>query len=212
MTAGTRGSAIGLLLAVALPISAGAQTLRGFAFGAFVTNAEVNRGSQAEGFGGGGTLEADVWRLHLQLAGLHAPVSGSSGSGVDYSITQLDGSAVYLVRPYFGVEAGAGRRFVSPDFRAQEVGWLRAGLWSNLSLTRIARVLLRGALLPGAEFSGGGDGGLGVEIGLGATVGSPTGRVEGVADFQFQHFGRTVAGLDVPTQFSVSRVGVRLRL
>ena len=64
------------------------------------------------------------------------------------------------------------------------------------------------------RFSGGGEAGLSVELGFGAAVGTPNGRVRVRADYEFQRIDRKVFPADVeykvPVQTQVGRLGLEV--
>lgn len=212
MTArGRRRRIAAALLWLGAAEGATAQEVQVSAFGALVANQEIGLVDEAVGVGVGGELQVSHARWRARVGGVHAWL-GTTLFNPTYTAVQLEGSGMYFVRPFLALEAGLGRRFVSPEFSAQEIGWFKAGVRWETVLARIARLWASGDVLPGARFSGGGDAGLGLEVGFGTVLGSPTGTLRALAEFQFQRVGRTVGGFDVPIEFSVARLGVTLRL
>ena len=200
-----------VLLAAATPRSGDAQVIRLSGFGVAATNSEVEGTREAKGLGFGAGARADLSRFRGELRYLHAALRGDFSIQPDYNLDQLDATVSYFWRPYLAAQVGIARRFVSPDFVAQDVGMLRIGVLSEVRLARIAGVWVRGAYLPLSRFSGGGSAGLGLEVGLGADVGSPEGRLQGFAAFDFQRIDREAAA-SAPIQFSVGQAGLKLQL
>jgi hypothetical protein len=202
--------------ALALLVGAGssgaaAQEVRATAFGAAVTNAEVEDTRQARGLGGGIGAEVTFRRFRAEVSYLHAALEADYSIQPDYNLDQLDLSLSWFWRPYLAAQIGAARRFTSPEFVAQEVGLFRIGVLSETRLARIAGIWARGAYLPLTRYSGGGSAGLGLELGLGVDLGSPEGRFAGFAAFAYQRLDRNAAA-EAPLQFSVGQAGVRVRL
>jgi len=187
-----------------------AQEVRASAFGAAVTNAEIEDTRQARGLGGGVGARVAFPRFRGEAAYLHAALHADYSSQPDYNLDQLDIYLTWFFRPYLGAQIGAVRRFTSPEFSAQDVGSLRLGIVSETRLATIAGVWARGAYVPLARFSGGGSTSLGLELGLGVEVGRLDGRLQGFAAFEYQRLDRSDA--DAALQFSVGQAGIRLRL
>jgi hypothetical protein len=209
----TRALGIGALalLVGAVLSRAAAQEVRASAFGAAVTNAEVENTRQARGLGGGIGAQVAFTRFRAEVSYLHAALKADYSIQPDYNVDQVDLSLSWFWRPYLAAQIGAARRFTSPEFVAQEVGLFRLGILSQARLARIAGIWARGAYLPLSRFSGGGSTGLGLELGMGVEVGYPEGRVKGFAAFAYQRLDRN-AGAEAPLQFSVGQAGVRVRL
>jgi hypothetical protein len=205
--------AIGLGVALLLtPGAAKAQVVVHLTgFGAAATNAEVEdtRQSRGLGFGVGAEVERAPFRMEAHY--LHAALKADFSIQPDYNVDELDLTATWLWRPYLAPQLGVARRFISPEFAAQDVGLLRVGALSEVRLARIAGLWVRGAFLPLTRFSGGGSGGLGLEIGLGLEVGDPASRLSGFASFDYQRINREAAA-EAPLQYSAGQAGVKLRL
>ena len=82
------------------------------------------------------------------------------------------------------------------------------GLHYVADVTSLAEVWVRGAMLPWSSFSGGGEAGVGVAVGMGVRVGRSDGRLRGVMSYGFDRLDRTVRGVDVPVQAERFEVGV----
>jgi hypothetical protein len=199
------------LLTLLAPGPLVAQTVRLAAFGVAATNSEVEGTRQAKGLGFGVAARAERSRFRLDVRYLHASLRADFSIQPDYDVDEVDVAATYFWRPYLAAQIGAARRFTSPAFVAQDVGLVRLGVLSETRLARIAGLWVRGAYLPVSRFSGGGNAGLGIEVGLGAELGAPEGRVQGFAEFAYQRLDREAAAA-APIQFSAGQVGVRVRL
>ena len=199
-----------LALALAAPGLMQAQTVRLAVFGAAATNSEVEDAREAKGPGFGAAARVEGSRLRLEACYLHAALRARFAIQPDYDVDQIDLAVTYFWRPYLAAQVGLARRFMSPDFVAQDVGALRLGVLSEVRLARIAGLWVRGAYLPVSRFSGGGSAGFGVEMGFGAAIGPPEGRLQGFAEFEYQRIDRNAATV-APLQFSAGRLGVRVR-
>lgn len=200
-----------LLLVVLAPPGAEAQVVRVGAFGVAATNAEVEDTRQARGLGAGVSAEAEWKRLRVEGRFVHAALQADFSVQPDYNVDQFDVIATWYWRPYLAVHAGLGRRFMSPELVAQDVGLARIGVRSDVRLASVAGVWVRGAYLPFSRFSGGGSADLGLEIALGVEVGAPASRFLGFATFEYQRLDREAAG-EAPLQFSVGQIGAKFRL
>ena len=132
--------------------------------------------------------------------------------------TEFDASEVdvrlryYITGPVSG-ELGFINRKADPEFEAQSVGAITAGAQMAYVLGPGVRMALRGGLLLGAKYSGGGTtSGLGaLQLGLGLTVDALHGRVRVTGDYGFQRFSRKTddgsGALPAPIQQSLGRVG-----
>jgi len=137
----------------------------------------------------------------------------NSGFAVDkFKAKQIDARVRWLVVSTASVELGFTKRTADPDFAAQSVGAIRAGVRGHYLLGPGADILFRAAYLGGAKFSGGGSSSLGVEFGLGLSVGKGNGRFRVTGDYEFQRFNRTTDNgsgkVKVPLQQALARIGV----
>jgi hypothetical protein len=187
------------------------QTLRVDAFGVAATNAEVEDIRQTRGLGAGIGAMAEWSRWRAEARYFHSALQADFSIQPDYDVDEIDVAGTWFWRPYLAPQVGVSRRFVSPEFAAQEVGFVRAGLLSEVRLARLAGLWVRGSWLPYSRFSGGGSAGFGVEVGLGVTVGAPTDRFQGFAAFEYQRIDRETSA-DAPLQFSIGQLGARMRL
>ncbi len=99
------------------------------------------------------------------------------------------------------------------EFEAQSVGAITAGAQMAYLLGPGVRMALRGGLMFGAKYSGGGTtSGLGaLQLGLGLTVDALHSRVRVTGDYGFQRFSRKTddgsGALPAPIQQSLGRIG-----
>ena len=208
--AATLGLALVGVLLGAVPLRA--QRLEVSAAGAAVTNGEVDSTRQARGLGFwvGARLERGRWRFEAE--GLTSSLQADFTVQPDYALHQLGASASYLWASGFRAVAGIERRFVDPEFAAQEVGLVRVGLESETRLSSLARIEARVDYIPLARFTGGGDGGFSLGLGLRVRVGSETGRLHGLIEYRYERIDRQVNDATSPIRFSVVRVGGGTRL
>jgi hypothetical protein len=203
-------AAAGLL--ALLTASVQAQQVEVNAGGAAVSNSEVDSIRQARGLGIAAGARLDRGRFRFDLRALTAFLKADFSVQPDYDLYQVGLTASYLWGPGLRAIAGVERRFVSPDFAAQDVGLLRLGILSETRLTRVASIEARADYFPIARFTGGGGGGFSLGFGIGARVGSTTGRLHGLIEFSYERIDRKVNGAPSPIKFSVARVGVGARL
>jgi hypothetical protein len=200
------------LLLVVVPCGAPtAQTVRVALTAAAATNGEVTATREAKGLGVGGSAQVDFRRFRIEARALHAALHADFSTQSDYNVDQLDLTGSWFWRPYLALQLGAGRRFMSPEFVAQDVGLVRVGLLSETRLARLADIWVRGAYLPFTRFNGGGSAAPGFELGFGTGIGSREARLQGFVEYGYQRIDRHASG-DAPIQFSAGHAGVRLRL
>jgi hypothetical protein len=202
-----RLSIAGLLLAA----RAEAQKIEVIAYGLAATNAEVDRTRQAKGLGLGAVLGLDFGRYQVDVQALTASLHADFKIQPNYAVHELSLLTTYRWRPALSFQLGAGRRFTSPDFVAQEVGVLRIGLLTETTLSSIGRIWARAAYLPVTRFSGGGGSDLALELGMGVRIGPADSRFNGIAEYAYQRIDREVNGGSVPIRFSEMRAGLRAR-
>lgn len=209
----SRGARVAAWLVTGLlcPAAGAAQTTRVSAFAVAATSAEVQETRQTRGLGFGvaGMTEWSRWRVEARY--FHAYLQADYSVQPDYDVDELGLAATWFWRPYLAPQLGLARRFVRPDLAAQEVGFARIGVLSQVRLARIAGLWVRGSYLPFSRFSGGGSAGLGVDVGLGVELGAPTERIQGFASFEYQRIERETV-TDAPIQLSMGQLGIRLRL
>ena len=186
--------------------------------GVAATNGEIERVRQARGLGLGAEVSARFGRWSVRARGYSASLRADFTVQPDYAVEAIDLWGTYAWRAHLSLQAGVGRRFVRPDFVAQEIGIVRLGVLSETQVARLARLWARGALLPLVRFSGGGSAGLGLELGFGTRVGEPDSRWFFTAEYEYQRLNRTVGGgaaagrIAAPIQTSAARVGAGYRI
>ena len=174
-----------------------------------MTYTEVTEAAKSEGVGAGATLQFR-WR-RFGLEGLVAkarmkPVNNDELQ--EYDFTQFDVRFNYWIASIVALEIGGEWFSIDPEFAAQEMGAGRIGIVSQYPLAKISEIWARGAYLVNPRFSGGGEAGLAVEVGLGVAVGSSNGRFRVLAESNFQRIDRKVNGVEVPLQVTQARLGV----
>jgi hypothetical protein len=199
-------------MALGASAAAPAQTIGMTAFGVVAANGEISDTRQARGLGFGGGAWIVLGKFRVETRGLHAALRADFSIQPDYDVDQIDLTGSWFWRPYLALQLGAMRRFTAPDFVAQDVGLVRIGVLSETRIARIAGVWVRVAYLPVTRFSGGGSAGLGLELGLGAELGSPAGRLQGFVGLDYQRIDRNAGASSAPLQFSSGQAGVKLRL
>lgn len=197
-----------LALATVAPAPLVGQTVNIGARVARMNYQEISDDRTADGWGAAGSGQIRLGRFGLAATILYVPLSPTGGPSDDFDLLQLDLRASYAFTPFLSAEIGGGRRFIDPDFVAQEVGLIRVGLRSENRVTNLASFWLRGAYLFASRFTGGGSADLAFELGLGVGVGTPNGRFRVQSEYEFQRIDREVGGTDVPIQTGVASFGI----
>jgi len=201
------------LAALLVVVGAGAgeaQVVR-FGIGALgMTYSESGAGLRWEGEGLNGTLWVRYKRLGLDATGYMAKLKPDSSDVSEMDMLEGDLRVSFSIVPAVAIEAGIGHRAFDPEFSAQDVGFWRLGVLSEMPLARIASIWARGAYLIAPKFDGGGEANLSVEVSLGVGVGTSNGRFRVRADYQFQRIDREVNGVELPIQLSRATIGVEL--
>jgi hypothetical protein len=208
---GSRFAAAGVWAAAAWaapPAPAAAQTVRAGVHVVGLTHTEIAPERRAEGAGLGGLVSVRWRRFGLDLSGHAARMDSVDGGPRLFDLYQGDLRLSYRIANGLALEVGAGRRFIEPDYLAQDVGVTRAGILSEIRLSSVGSVWGRGAYLIAPKFSGGGTAGLAVELGFGAGLGTRNGRFRGRVEYEFQRIDRSVNDVPVPIQTSLAKVGV----
>lgn len=184
--------------------------------GAFADYREVSADLHYRGKGGGVAASFTFKKLGVEgsIVGLtYDPVAGST-AGASFKATQIDVRVRYSITGPVSAEVGFMNRKAKPEFEAQSMGAVRGGVRMAYPLGPGVRMGLRGGMLFGAKFSGGGKvGGVGaLELGLNMTVDALRGRLRFTGDYDFQRVARTTASgsvdVAVPIQQSLGRVGI----
>ena len=203
-----------LMASVASPLVAQHATIGVQA--AFGDYREVSSDLHYRGHGGGVTASFTLKKLGVEgsVVGItYDPVVGS-GAGVSFKATQVDVRVRYLIAGPVSAEVGFVNRKAKPEFEAQSVGAVRAGVRVSYPLGPGVQMGLRSGMLFGSKFSGGGTvsavGAL--ELGLAMAVDALRGRLRLTGDYDFQRIARTTDGggtdVDVPIQQALGRVGI----
>ena len=141
------------------------------------------------------------------------PVAGSTATA-SFKATQLDVRVRYLITGPVSAEVGFVNRKAEPEFEAQSMGAVRAGVRIAYPLGPGVQMGLRSGMLFGSKFSGGGTvSGIGaLELGLSMAVDALRGRLRLTGDYDFQRVARTTGSgagkADVPIQQALGRVGL----
>lgn len=211
-----RALPLGVPLAVVLALcttgTLTAQTVYASVHGVRVSRGERDEAHQYDGFGFGGTVGASVDKIRLEVSGYMATIEPDDPSLVEsVKAKQADVRLSYAVAPAIALQIGASRFKADPEFAIQDVGFVRVGLRSENTLSRLARVWVQGAYLAAPKFNGGGSAGFSFEIGLGTWVGTPDGRFGVRAEYDFQKIGRELSDTEqLPIQAMVARLGVQV--
>lgn len=177
---------------------------------------EVSSDLHYRGSGGGLTASFTFKKLGIEgsVAGItYDPVVGSTAT-VSFKATQLDVRVRYLITGPVSAEVGVVNRKAKPEFEAQSMGAVRAGVRIAYPLGPGVQMGLRSGMLFGSKFSGGGTvSGVGaLELGLNMAVDALRGRLRFTGDYDFQRVARTTGSgagkADVPLQQALGRVGI----
>jgi hypothetical protein len=167
--------------------------------------------------GGGGVAASFAWKklaAEVAFVSIKYEPAGDGTAVAPFTAKQLDVRVRYFVTGPVSAEVGFVRRKADPEFEAQSVGAVRAGARMSYPLGPGVRMALRGGMLFGPKFSGGGtSSGLGaLELGLYVGVSALRGRLRLTGDYDFQRFARKTddgsGEVDVPIQQSLGRVGL----
>jgi hypothetical protein len=155
-------------------------------------------------------FSADVWLSKIK----YKPSGGTATTEFDASETDV--LVRYYVAGPFSAELGYVNRKAEPEFEAQSMGAVTAGVQMAHPLGPGVRVRLNGGLMFGSKFSGGGSvPGLGaMRVGLGLAVDALRGRLRVTGDYDFQSLSRETddgsGALQAPIQQSLGRIGLAI--
>jgi len=183
---------------------------------AFGDYREVSSDLHYRGGGGGITGSFTFKKLGIEgsVVGInYDPVAGSTATA-SFKATQLDVRVRYYIAGPVSAEVGIVNRKAKPEFEAQSVGAVRAGVRMSYPLGPGVHMGLRGGMLLGSKFSGGGTvSGVGaLELGLNMAVDALKGRLRLTGDYDFERIARTTGSgpgqADVPIQQALARIGL----
>jgi hypothetical protein len=183
---------------------------------AFGDYREVSSDLHYRGSGGGLAASFTFKKLGIEgsVTGItYDPIAGSSGTA-SFKATQLDVRVRYDIAGPVSAEVGFVNRKMKPEFEAQSMGAVRAGVRIAYPLGPGVQMGLRGGMLFGSKFSGGGTvSGVGaLELGLNMAVDALRGRLRLTGDYDFQRVARTTGSgagkADVPIQQALGRLGL----
>jgi hypothetical protein len=168
---------------------------------------------QGGGIGANASVEWKKFSADVVLSKVqYKPVVGGAATAV-FNASEVDVRLRYYISGPVSAELGMINRKADPEFEAQSVGAVTAGAQMAYLLGPGVRMALRGGLMFGAKYSGGGTtSGLGaLQLGLGLTVDALRGRVRFTGDYGFQRFSRETSSgtttLPAPIQRSLGRIG-----
>ena len=205
------GVALGVGAALAGADDARAQERRlhvGIA-GTHATNNETEADNRQAGFGGSVTARYAAGRW-----GVEGEVNVRSLSPTEDETLEDLSVRGGALRAYYGIwrdldiEVGFESRTIDPEFAAQDAAGVLVGLRYDVPFASIASMRIRGAAIPVTWFNGGGEGGIGVAVGLAARIRPTDGRWGLFGEYDFRRLDRTVQDIDVPIQFESVRIGV----
>jgi hypothetical protein len=165
------------------------------------------------GLGAKATLEWKKFSADVVLSKVkYKPVSGGAAT-VEFDASEVDVRVRYYISGPVSAELGVINRKADPEFEAQSVGAVTAGARMAYLLGPGVNMALRGGLMFGAKYSGGGTtSALGaLQLGLGLTVDALRGRLLVTGDYGFQRFSRETTNgtttLAAPIEQSLGRIG-----
>lgn len=165
------------------------------------------------GLGAKATLEWKKFSADVVLSKVkYKPVSGGAAT-VEFDASEVDVRLRYYISGPVSAELGVINRKADPEFEAQSVGAVTAGAHMAYLLGPGVNMALRGGLMFGAKYSGGGTtSALGaLQLGLGLTVDALRGRLLVTGDYGFQRFSRETTNgtttLAAPIEQSLGRIG-----
>jgi hypothetical protein len=206
-----------LVLSLAVcPATLAAQQATVGVQGVFGDYREVSSDLHYRGSGGAVAASFTFKKLGVEasIAGINYDPAAGSTAVASFKATQFDVRLRYYVTGPVSAEVGFVSRTAKPEFEAQSVGAVRGGVWMSYPLGPGVRMAMRGGLLFGSKFSGGGTvsavGAL--ELGLSMEVDAVRGRLRFTGDYDFQRIARKTNGggreVAVPIQQALGRVGL----
>lgn len=166
---------------------------------------------------GGGVAATFTWKkLNADVAVSKVKYKPKAGAATqEFDAREIDVRLRYYISGPVSAELGFVNRKADPEFEAQSVGAVTAGARMAYLLGPGVHMSLRGGLMFGPKFSGGGKAsalGGALELGLGMTVDALRGRLRFTGDYGFQRISRKTddgsGEVNVPIQQSLGRVGL----
>jgi hypothetical protein len=165
------------------------------------------------GLGAKATLEWKKFSADVVLSKVkYKPVSGGAATA-EFDASEVDVRLRYYISGLVSAELGVINRKADPEFEAQSVGAVTVGARMAYLLGPGVNMALRGGLMFGAKYSGGGStSALGaLQLGLGLTIDALRGRLLVTGDYGFQRFSRETTNgtttLAAPIEQSLGRFG-----
>ena len=214
-----RGAAGAATIAMALSLTPSFQlSAQHFSVGPQIAFGDYREISSDLRYNGGGigakaTVEWKKFSADVVLSKVKYKPDSHGTATTEFDASEVDVRLRYYITGPVSGELGFINRKVDPEFEAQAVGAITAGAQMAYLLGPGVRMALRGGLLLGAKYSGGGTtSGLGaLQLGLGLTVDALHGRVRVTGDYGFQRFSRKTddgsGALPAPIQQSLGRIG-----
>jgi len=168
------------------------------------------------GLGAKATVMWKKFSADLVLSKVKYKPTGDGTAATAFDASEVEVRLRYYITGPVSGELGFINRKADPEFEAQSVGAITAGAQMAYLLGPGVRMALRGGLMFGAKYSGGGTtSGLGaLQLGLGLMVDALHGRVRVTGDYGFQRFSRETddgsGALPAPIQQSLGRVGIAI--
>jgi hypothetical protein len=177
---------------------------------------EVSSDLHYHGSGGGVAASFTFKKFGVEgsIASITYDPSADGTAGASFKATQVDVRLRYYITGPVSAELGFVNRKAKPEFEAQSLGAVRGGVRMSYLLGPGVRMGVRGGMLFGSKFSGGGRvSAIGaLELGLTMAVDALRGRLRFTGDYDFQRIARTTNGggvdVDVPIQQALGRVGL----
>ena len=168
--------------------------------------------------GGMGAAAAFTWKklsAEVAVSKVKYTPSKDGSATQEFDASEFDARLRYYISGPVSAELGFVSRKADPEFEAQSVGAVTAGARMAYLLGPGVNMSLRGGLLFGSKFSGGGKAaalGGALELGLGMTVDALRGRLRFTGDYGFERISRKTNGgngeVSVPIQQSLGRIGI----
>jgi hypothetical protein len=167
------------------------------------------------GVGAAATFTWKKWSADVAASKVKYKPTSDGTATQEFDASELDVRLRYYISGPVSAELGFVNRKADPEFEAQSVGAVTAGARMAYLLGPGVQMSLRGGLMFGPKFSGGGTtsalGGA-LELGLGMTVDALRGRMRFTGDYGFQRISRKTddgsGEVRVPIQQSLGRIGI----